>query len=82
MTALTELVYGMLKTRAKIESTGTRYFYVLEDNDTIDLRFTDNENNRYHSVSLTESQILDMLKTMTVEQVVESWIYEAKNFRF
>lgn len=79
MTALTELVYMMLKTRAKMESTGARHFYVLEDNDMIDLRFTDNENGRYHSISLTESQILDMLKIMTTEQIVDCWFNQIDN---
>ena len=61
------------------KSSEIAYYQVYCDDETMELKFSDIEKLIFRSVVLTKEQIIEMLKVMTMEQIIDSWFYQIDN---
>ena len=72
-------LYTLLKNRAIFKSSESAYYQVYCDDEDMELKFSDIRKLIFRSVVLTKEQIIEMLKVMTMEQIVDGWFYEIDN---
>ena len=72
-------LYTLLKNQAIFKSSEIAYYQVYCDDETMELKFSDIEKLIFRSVVLTKEQIIEMLKVMTMEQIIDSWFYQIDN---
>ena len=72
-------LYTLLKNQAIFRSSESAYYQVYCDDETMELKFSDIVRLIFRSMVLTKEQIIEMLKVMTIEQIVDSWFNQIDN---
>ena len=72
-------LYTLLKNQAIFKSSESAYYQVYCDDEAIELKFSDIRKLIFRSIVLTKEQITEMLKVMTMEQIVDGWFNQINN---